>query len=111
MSSTPARDQAFSEPYVHLLNIRESPQLLIVSAQVHISDLTALYVLILQKALADSSSFSHSSPFARYYIASVENIPWKWSATIFGEVMHKHGLIDSKEPKSLKAEEAGFLGL
>lgn len=78
----------------------------------HIDDLISLYILVLNKSIADRSLHNlPSSPYVRYYIASAQDVPWKDIATVYGDVLHKHGLINSAEPKSITVEEAGPFGL
>jgi hypothetical protein len=73
--------------------------------QIHVSDLTSLYLLVFNHALANYPPTN--SPYERYYIASTESVTWKRIFELFAGSLHKRGLIASPTPVSVTYEDAG----
>lgn len=70
--------------------------------QVHIDDLTALYLDVLARAL-DPKAVA-SSPYARYYFIATEALSWKRIAAAVGKALANRGLLESSTPQSVSAQ-------
>jgi len=68
---------------------------------VHIDDLVDLYVLVLEEALA----FKTASPWERFYWGSARTHIWGDITKDLGVRLHRRGLVDTVEVKSIKLEE------
>ncbi|TDL19366.1 NAD(P)-binding protein [Rickenella mellea] len=75
---------------------------------VHIDDLVSLYIKVIRLALAGPPT---TSPYERYFIASVEDSTAREFANACAKVFHATGKVPTAIPKSITAEEAGMLAL
>ncbi|TDL19368.1 NAD(P)-binding protein [Rickenella mellea] len=75
---------------------------------VHIDDLVALYIKVISLALAGPPT---TSPYERYFIASVEDSTFIEFANACAKAFHATGKVPTAVPKSITAEEAGMLAL
>lgn len=78
---------------------------------VHITDLVNLYLIVLNKALAErhaspSSTVTPIDPFERFYFGSVEEKSFGQIARGLAPLLHKRGLVDSPRAISVPIEEA-----
>jgi nucleoside-diphosphate-sugar epimerase len=69
---------------------------------VHIDDLADLYILVLQHALQNKSTVI---PEEEYYWGSVNDHAWGDIARLAGQILHKRGLVNTPEAKSVTKEE------
>ena len=63
--------------------------------EIHISDLAALYLLVLNHALENYPP--STTAYERYYIGSSEILPWKTVADIVAKGLHKRGKLPVAE--------------
>lgn len=78
------------------------------SAQVHVDDVIALYLLIFKSAIAGRPT---SSPYSRYFIADARIYGMKSIATEVARILHQSGKMESPEAVSISFEDAGPLAL
>jgi len=76
---------------------------------VHIDDLTTLYIIVLKHALEITKTGIKRSPYESFYTACAYEHCWGDIAKRLGTILHKRGVVDTAECKSIKLEEAPSL--
>lgn len=69
-----------------------------------------LYVLVLQKALAERATGTihpKTEPYSRFYWASAASHVWGDVSRALGPILYEKGLVDSPEAVSVPVEETG----
>lgn len=72
---------------------------------VHISDLTALYIKVVEAAVSDSAAFAGPDNFPGYYFAGTQEHSHMDVARAIGGILGTHGVIDNGEPVEVGLEE------
>jgi hypothetical protein len=75
---------------------------------VHIHDLTELYLLILDKALVESANGTFTTvtdPYERFYWGSAATHEWGNVAQEIAKILYKKGVVDSDKAISVPANE------
>jgi len=76
---------------------------------VHIADVTDLYLLVLEKALSERSTGQFSSdPYERFYFGAVGLVVHGDLARLIAPVLHERKLVDSPEAVGVPPEEIPF---
>ena len=76
---------------------------------VHIADLSDLYLLVLEKALSERSTGQFSSdPYERFHFGAVGSFALRDVARLIAPVLYEHKLVDSPEAVSIPPEEIPY---
>ncbi|KAI0312936.1 hypothetical protein OF83DRAFT_1066409 [Amylostereum chailletii] len=70
---------------------------------VHIDDLVDYYMRVTD--VAANRKDAGASPYARYFIVTTQEIPWKNIVNIVTEELHRHNLLESATPVSVTVPE------
>ncbi|EJD08561.1 NAD-binding protein [Fomitiporia mediterranea MF3/22] len=80
------------------------------SGLINMEDLIPVYLIVFQCALQTGSSLSKMSPYARYYIATGEEMTCMDTFVLVAEALHDKGKLESSELNRVSPEELSLVG-